>query len=352
MVAGEFAVLEPKNSLAVMAIDRFVNATIENTNENSLILEDFDLGPISWNFRQGHVHIDTQDDRIRFVRDAMTIVLTYLDQCSIDFSPFSLRVKSELDDESGKKYGLGSSAAVVTAVISAILTKFLPEKPSSNLIFKLAAISHVVTQGNGSGADVAASSYGGILKYTSFQADWLKEAYKNNPFLPQFVAEDWPFLSLEPIELPKEVHVCVGWTGKPASTVKLVDKVLQLKASNNAQFQHFLSESGIAVENFLKGMKNNDIQLLLNGVKRNRQALAEVGKNANAPIETPMLKKLSDLAEQYGGAGKPSGAGGGDCGLAFMPSFEKAEQLKQAWQEAGIMPLDITVSPSGAATIK
>src|SRR5690625_6487725 len=87
----------------------------------------------------------------------MTIANHNLSEKSITLDNITLTIKSELDDESGVKYGLGSSAAVVTSVISALLTQFLPEEPSAMLIFKLAAISHVKTQGSGSGADVAAS---------------------------------------------------------------------------------------------------------------------------------------------------------------------------------------------------
>src|SRR5699024_9076758 len=74
-------------------------------------------------------------------------------------------------------------------------------------------------------------------------------------------------------------------------------------------------------------------------VKQNRRALREVGERAHADIETPLLSRLCDLAEYYGGAGKPSGAGGGDCGIAFMPTSEKAAEVMQAWEKNGIKPL-------------
>src|SRR5699024_67609 len=121
-----------------------------------------------------------------------------------------------------------SSAAVVTAVMSAILKKHLPKEPSAMVIFKLAAISHVKTQGNGSGADVAASAHGGMLQYASFQANWLKTAYENASRLTELLEKDWPYFSMKPIRLPEDIHICIGWTGKPASTARLVDNVLKL----------------------------------------------------------------------------------------------------------------------------
>lgn len=348
MIAGEFAVLAPHHNLVVMAVDRFVYADIKHSNENSLTLDDLKLHDLRWEYKNNEVKIHTGDRRVHFVEEAMRLAFTYLREREIKPDHFALSIKSELDDVSGVKYGLGSSAAVVTSVITAILKKHLPHHPTATLIFKLAAISHVRTQRNGSGADVAASSYGGFLQYSSFQADWLIEAYEDALTLTELLEKDWVYFSVEPIKLPESLYVCIGWTGKPASTKKLVDEILQLKIDEPAQFQQFLTSSEEAVGDFLKGMTESDISLLLKGVQKNRHALQAVGKHANVAIETPLLRTLCDLAETYGGAGKPSGAGGGDCGIAFMPSPEKAKALMQAWEKAGIKPLAIQPYGHGA----
>ncbi|AXI11062.1 phosphomevalonate kinase [Oceanobacillus zhaokaii] len=352
MIAGEFAVLEPYHNLAVLAVDRFVYAKIEGDYENRLTLLDFQLENLAFDFINNKVNIAINDRRTRFVGDAMTIALTYLKEQGLNPEPFHLSIKSELDDESGVKYGLGSSAAVVTSVVTAILTKFLAAKPAEELIFKLAAISHVETQGNGSGADVAASSYGGLLRYASFQAEWLHSEYIASNSISDLVAKEWRYFSVKPMKLPQNIHFCVGWTGKPASTAKLVDVIRQLKSDNLEQYEKFLHDSEAAVGTFFKGMEEESVADLLEGVKANRQALATVGKHANAPIETPLLATLCNLAEQFGGAGKPSGAGGGDCGIAFMPSREQATELMRAWEEAGIKPLALQPNSHGAMLIE
>ncbi|PAV28186.1 phosphomevalonate kinase [Virgibacillus profundi] len=352
MIAGEFAVLEPHHNLVVMAVDRFVYATLQQSSENGLSLQDFKLHDLNWEYIDNNVKVFSDDTRIRFVEDSMAIAMNYLREKDITPTPFRLSIKSELDDASGVKYGLGSSAAVVTSVITAILKKFLNNDPTAALVFKLAAISHVKTQGNGSGADVAASSYGGFLQYSSFQAEWLRDAYYNTNTLLELLEKDWTYFSVQPLELPDNVYVCIGWTGKPASTKKLVNEILKLKLDNPAQFQQFLTSSDIAVAKFIQGMKEQNTPVLLEGVKENRRALATVGNNANVEIETPLLTKLCDLAEQYGGAGKPSGAGGGDCGIAFMPSKQEANDLMQAWEQAGIKPLTLKVNPHGASIVQ
>lgn len=351
-IAGEFAVLEPYKKMATMAVDRFVYTTILSNNKCLLSLDNFDLLNVEWTFAKQNVHIMSEDKRVSFVESAMSIAIRYLEENKFSWSPFKLSVNSELADKSGVKYGLGSSAAVSVSVITAILHKFLQKKPDPSLIFRLAAISHAKTQGNGSGADVAASSFGGVIEYSSFQAYWLNEVYQSTDQVIELVKRDWPFLSIRPIQIPDHVYICIGWTGKPASTPKLVDKVLQLKQDNPTKFAHFLTESEQAVEKFMNGMQASDIPLILEGIKQNRMALRTVGQNANVEIETPSLSKLCDLAELHGGAGKPSGAGGGDSGIAFMPSESSAKALMKAWEQEGIKPLDLKISTSGSIILE
>lgn len=351
MIAGEFAVLEPYQKLAVMAVDRFVYTSIQSSSSNLLTLENFNLIDLPWQFNQSAVIIDTDNPHVNFVQEAMANALTYLEEHDIHPGSFSLKIKSELDDVSGKKYGLGSSAAVVTSVIAAILNYFLPINPADTLIFKLASISHVKTQGNGSGADIAAATYGGILQYSSFQADWLIEEIEQETTLTELVEKKWTYFSVQPIELPEELELCIGWTGNPASTSDLVNKILELKSNQPERFKEFIKKSDYAVHDFLYGMKTKDVPLLFQGIKQNRQALAKVGREARVQLETPLLETLSDLAEKYGGVGKQSGAGGGDCGIAFMPSEKKVDELMQAWKEAKIKPLKLTVYPQGASIV-
>lgn len=352
MIAGEFAVLEPFHQLSTIAVNRYVYADIAFGNDNLLTLYNFDLKAMKWDLTENGIVIHTNDPRVNFVKQAMNLALSFLQEKHIKLRPFHLEIKSELDDASGIKYGLGSSAAVVTSAVAAILKLFSEEDATDENIFKLAAVAHVITQGNGSGADVAASTYGGLLKYTSFQADWLLEVYNNTNSILDLLDRDWRYFSVARIPIPEDIYFCVGWTGSPASTGSLVSQILQLKDDAPKKYEQFLSESETAVSTFLRGMNEGNNVMLFDGIKQNRRALDVVGKAANVAIETPMLKTLADLADEFGGAGKLSGAGGGDCGIAFMPSKEKAEALKKAWEEVGIKSLAIQPDRNGATIIK
>ncbi|GGA78763.1 phosphomevalonate kinase [Ornithinibacillus halotolerans] len=342
MIAGEFAVLEPYHRLMTMAVNRFIYIDVIASNDKQITLAKFNLTDLHWDFANNRATIFTNDKRANFVQEAMSISFLYLKEKGIEIEPFSMEIKSELDDQStGKKYGLGSSAAVSVGVIKAILQFHLNESPSPELVFKLAAISHVAAQGNGSGADVAASAYGGIILYSSFQADWLRKKYQEANSLLQLLEMEWEYFFIQPITLPKDVHICIGWTGSPASTGNLVERILQLKNENVYSYDKFLERSKVAVNSILRGIETNDIPKFLTGITENRQALIAVGKAANTTLETPEISTLCDIAEVLGGAAKQSGAGGGDCGIAFMPSQQSANMLMKEWKSKGITPLEL-----------
>lgn len=352
MIAGEFAVLEPYQDLAVMAVNRFVYATVSEAGSHQLTLSDFSLHRVPWAWKEIDIHIESDDSRLSFVRDALKITYGYLEEQGIHVQPMHVSTRSELDDASGVKYGLGSSAAIVTSIVAGVLHFQAPELAKKDTIFRLSALSHVITQENGSGADVAASTYGGLLQFASFQADWLLQTYQGAASISEIVEKDWKYYKSKPIALPENVHFCVGWTGNAASTKNLVNRVRLLKTKNAAAYETFLKDSEKAVSQFLTGAKDNNIPQLLEGIKANRQALDQVGKAADTSIETEELALLCNLAESLGGAGKPSGAGGGDCGIAFMPSKEKAEELALAWEKEGIKALALSPSVGGEMVIE
>lgn len=341
MIAGEFAVLEPNQKLIVTAVNRFVYTTIHESNTNKVTLSDFNIVDLHWSWKKKNIHFSMNDDRLHFVRSAMEIAFYYLKENKAVLHPVQLTLKSELADKSGTKYGLGSSAAVVTSVVQAILTHFLPDSPQKEVIFKLAAIAHINIQGNGSGADIAASTYSGILEYTSFQAEWLIDQLRTNPTLCEMVEKNWIYLSIQRLTLPPSVKMLVAWTKKAASTKNLVGKIKSLKDTKSDSYEQFLQDSKRAVAAIIQGVKHDDLDALFSGINSNRIALSQLGKTFNVPIETDQLYILSAVAHEVGGAGKLSGAGGGDCGIAFIPHHISDSLVKQKWQEKGIQPLDL-----------
>jgi phosphomevalonate kinase len=93
-------------------------------------------------------------------------------------------------------------------------------------------------------------------------------------------------------------------------------------------------------------LETNDSSRILNAITQNRKALKQLGEEANIPIQTSRLSTLAKLAEAHGGAGKPSGAGAGDCEIALIAN-RKADKLNTDWLQAGVQPLFLHVTDSG-----
>lgn len=345
MIAGEYAILEPRQHAVVIAVDRFVTAEIQRSNKNVLSLPGLGLTRITWKNNGVDPVFSSSDSRLSFVRAAIKITNQFLRERSIESEKFSLTITSELADKQGRKYGLGSSAAITVAAIAAVLV-FNKMRLPREKIFKLAALSHLLVQGNGSGADIAAAIFGGWIDYTAFSAKWVLNEMEEGTGINELIELPWPYLSFSPLTSPVDLELCVGWTKEAAGTGHMVDKIQKLRLTEPQRYEQFLEESANAVACFVKGFEQGNNELVLDGISRNRQALRELGEAAGVPVETPKLKVLCDLAEEFGKA-KPSGAGGGDCGIALIHHHSQRERLYDTWIKAGIIPLYLRVAENG-----
>ncbi|MDB5096469.1 MAG: phosphomevalonate kinase [Cyanobacteria bacterium RYN_339] len=355
LIAGEYAVLEPHQPAVVTAVDRFMTATVTMARENRVTLPALGLRDVGWTAGADGVTFDQDDPRLKFVGEALGAAIAHVRDQFLLPLPFHLTLESELDGADGRKFGLGSSAAAVVATVAATLVLLRDDDtgaPEPETIFKLAAIAHLRAQGSGSGADVAASTFGGWLRYSSFQPEWLGERLRTMP-LERLLREPWPFFSVERLSpLPRDLRLCVGWTGQPASTAALVQQVRMLRERDPAAYGAFLAESQTAVEHLVAGLTSANRGRALAALERNRRALATLGERAGVVIETPALAALHHWAEVCGGGGKPSGAGGGDCGVALIFGDDKLEGLQAAWRKAGLEPLPLGVSDAGVTVTR
>jgi len=218
---------------------------------------------------------------------------------------------------------------------------------SKELIFKLSAISHFKTQGNGSCADIAASTYGGWVQYASFHAKWLLEEIRVETPTLEIINKSWPNLMIQSITPPSDLTLCVGWTNCESSTAPMISKIRELQEIKPELYKNFLSDSKSAVENLIQSFLDKSSSNAITSLTHNRQALKTLSDHAETEIETEKLSVLIQIANQYG-SGKTSGAGGGDCGIAFVRGSTSISQLKSEWEHASILPLNITVSNNGA----
>jgi phosphomevalonate kinase, ERG8-type, Gram-positive branch len=354
MIAGEYAVLEPGHQAVVAAVDRYVTAHIIPSCQNKLSLPQLSMENITWEIGEGKVQFNISDSRLGFIQNSIAVSSQYLNESLVKLCPFHLKIVSGLDDpETGKKYGLGSSAAVVAAVIFAVLYFHAVgiEPDDLEKVFKLSALAHLKTQRGGSGADIAAAIYGGWLQYSAFSAEWVLKQEKKGVGLKQLLGRSWPYLSIKQVVPPTQLKLAVGWTGKPAATIPMIENLKTLRKNNYEVYKEFLKESDEAVEKLIKGFEFNDCKEAINSLRLNRKALIKLQHKTEINIETEELGTLCYIAEAFG-SGKSSGAGGGDCGIAFLKDDDSRQELYKEWKAAGIEPLELRVAQKGVTIEK
>ncbi|MGX7196844.1 phosphomevalonate kinase [Enterococcus olivae] len=344
-IAGEYAVVEPGHPALIVAVDQFITVTIESAVRNgSIQSQQYSDLPIRWTRRNGELVLDHRDNPFHYILAAIRLTERYALEQGTLLAFYDLKVTSELDNSCGRKYGLGSSGAVTVATVKA-LNLFYDLKMDKLTQFKIAALAHLAVQGNGSCGDIAASCYGGWLAFSTFDHDWVKEKQEIWS-LAHLLESDWPGLSIQPLETPKNLRLLIGWTGSPASTSDLVDQVnhsTQKQAEKKKAYEQFLADSKNCVEALIDGFHSHDVFKIKQMISKNRQLLAELSKITGVRIETSALKQLCDLAEACGGAAKSSGAGGGDCGIVIADQKTGILPLMSKWEQADITPLPLHV---------
>ncbi|KRO27401.1 phosphomevalonate kinase [Lactiplantibacillus fabifermentans DSM 21115] len=341
-IAGEYAVVERGFPAIIVALDQFVTATIAPSETvGSIVSKQYQENSIVWR-RQGDAMVfDNRDNPFHYILSAISLTETYAHEAGRELGVYHLGINSELDSADGKKYGLGSSAAVTVATVKA-LCQFYQLPMDKSKLFKLAAIAHLSVQGNGSLGDIAASVYGGWIAYHSFDRQWL-QSQRQKSTLSDLLAMDWPDLQIELLTPPSDLRLVIGWTGSPASTSHLVDKVAMSKAKERHEYQTFLHESKDCLKRMIAGFHANDLAAIQAELRHNRRLLQGLSAFSHVTIETPILKKMITIAEAAGAAAKTSGAGGGDCGIVLIDRAINPQAMLQQWAHEGIERLNLKV---------
>ncbi|AEF31648.1 isopentenyl-diphosphate delta-isomerase, type 2 [Gardnerella vaginalis HMP9231] len=301
-----------------------------------------------------------------FARETKEVKNVLLDEGKPAINLYNLQIESDLDDKkTGKKYGLGSSAAVTVAAVRALckwygLTLTTPE------LCKLAIIASSLVKKSGSGGDVAASAYGGWVMYRAYNREWLEAEIEmiesGDSSLHKLLRKKWPRFEVKRLKVGAGLRLLVGWTGNPASSAELVGSVKagvkagDLTAHNPSKtsaktysktYEDFCVQSEKCVQKIANALENGRIDALLSGFARNRALLKDLGEITGTLIETPKLTRLIEVANGAGLPSKTSGAGGGDCGIAIARAedFDAVfARIEEEWQNSGIEALNLKVA--------
>ncbi|KAB5576227.1 phosphomevalonate kinase [Coniochaeta sp. 2T2.1] len=255
------------------------------------------------------------------------------------------------------KTGLGSSAALVTALTASLLTHYLPPSvfdagsvQGKTILHNLAQAAHCAAQGKvGSGFDVAAAVWGSCL-YRRFSPSVLAGLGEvgSRGFgarLEALVNDDgeskmWDTeIRKEGVSLPAGVAVRMCDVDCGSQTVGMVKSVLRWRAGREQEAKELWDElqrrnEGLA--EVLRAGKTGEIRGAVRGV---RELIRKMGKKSGVPIEpesqTELLDALEGVEGVYGGV--VPGAGGFDA-LALLVSddaatTERLEEFLAQWSK-------------------
>lgn len=343
-IAGEYAVVEPATPSVIIAIDRCIVVRLDEAfGRGQIRSEQFGRKPLVWRRIEGRVVVDRDDRPVDLVLAAISITERYAEEQGIPLRFHDLEITSELDDTSGRKFGLGSSGAVTVATVQ-VLNDFYQLGLSRMELLKLALVATFAVSPLASGGDVAASTFGGWIAYSGVDRNWLADNYLRMP-LSELIAAEWPGLSVKRLDPPAHMQVMVGWTGEPSSTALLVDTVQSRKINPNLGYEEFVSASTKCVERMITAIEADSVSEIQTQVRVARSLLQHLSDSFGLPIETEPLRIMCDEAERRGAAAKTSGAGGGDCGIVIADADTDIEQIVHAWERHGIRRLFLGIHP-------
>ncbi|MFJ4486986.1 phosphomevalonate kinase [Streptomyces longwoodensis] len=344
-VAGEYAVVEPGNQAVLVAVDRQVTVAVTVVERPGVVIaSDLLARPERYTFEGGR--LGGGAGGVPHVVAAVETVAALLAERGLEVPGLEVSVSSTLH-EGGTKYGLGSSGAVTVAAVAAVAAACGLELSAAQRL-RLALLASARIDAGGSGGDLAASTYGGWIAYRAPDRAFVKDLAGRRGVQGALDA-DWPHLQVRRLPAPRALSLHVGWSGSPASTTELVAALGRRAWRGTPAHDTFLAASADFVTAAIDALEAGDDAGLLKQIRRSRQELARLDDEVGLGIFTPALTALCDAAESVGGAAKPSGAGGGDCGIALLDAgaAHHLAHVHQRWAAAGVLPLPVAAASEG-----
>lgn len=316
VLSGEYAVLHGAHGIAA-AVNRYARVAIERIDEPVIYLR-------TPGYRAGTCRYEL-DARGQLVRPA----------CLPDPNAFDLFEKSWascrpaefhgatvtidttefVDERSGAKLGLGSSAASCVALVAA-----LQYDAGMQQVFSKARAIHRDLQGGGSGIDVACAVHGGVIAFR------------------EGVAE-------EGIGMPRGLHAAVLWSGQPASTRERLER-LSASLSGNTE-RETLTRLCRDADALSASWRRSDAQEIIAGYRNYVVALQAFDRDHELGVFAAGHAELTSMALDRGILYKPCGAGGGDVGIAMSVDARQLDEFTESARRSGFMVLDASLGAAG-----
>ena len=302
-LAGEYAILEDYASALITSVPKKITVFVEESDKTTI----FDT------INKTSVGLFEENSNFTLVQQFIQFLTEYTNSDK----RFSLTIFNELHSDD-KKYGLGSSGAVLVAIARAILS-FENITYNDLTIFKLVALFNIKHNLSGSMGDVAASINDGITFYQKFNAEFVNEMIHQDKTVKEIINTNWDGLLIEKIHPKADLSILARWTGEAVDTKEHVKLWKEHKDNYKEEFRVFVETSNTLVKTLKKNLNETDASNALNTINKLRENLLYLESFSKIPMETSTMKSYIESHT----AGKQSGSGSGDFVLGFEKSNDK-----------------------------
>jgi len=301
MLLGEHAVLVNKNAV-VCAVNKRLRLILTPDSTQAIKIVDTNLGLIEQNLDDLHIKAPFQ-----FV---LSSILMFKSRIK---SGFTIAINSDFSST----LGLGSSAAVTIATVAALGNWLYSKKLAPKKILVIAKQAMLNVQGIGSGADLAASLYGGVLNYNSRSLN-----HNKLPIIPGLTAV---------------------YSGSKKPTREVIDIVNSAKVKQPQVYASIYKAIQVCVARAVIAIKKGDF-LALGQLFMHHQGLQYSLGVSNKTLDT-LISQICDYPEIFGA--KISGAGLGDCIIGLGTLRDGVFPLDEEQAKKGIVQIPITIDQQG-----
>lgn len=271
MLMGEHAILHGHPAL-VTAINKRLSVQVSSRDDKKILIHSA-LG----NYEDDLI-ILKDDPRFRFALEALKHFQPHLT------SGLDILIDSEIDSTKG----LGSSAALVVSLVTALFRTTRQEAPSQKKLFLTARQIIRKVQGRGSGSDVAASIHGGIVSY-----DPRKE---------------------EVIPFKNPLIFCAIYAGYKTPTPQVIDFLEKASREDSEKYKALYEKIGSTTHRGIEALQAERISDFVQAFQENQSLMIDLG--ISDKILDMITKEVLTQPNVLGA--KISGSGLGDCILALL----------------------------------
>jgi phosphomevalonate kinase len=300
-IAGEYTVLRGGLAL-LLPIQWGINVTIKPSKLWRITNPSFQNG------MQTYPSITAFPPSV--IQSTLKLFARYLSSLNLPLKPGAIRIDSDLGTQA-EKYGLGSSGAIIIALLGALAT-FHELSLSPIELYQLGVMVAYDPHRVQSFADLAISAFQMPLQY--------RAPTFNHPFDPSLhhlFQQDWQGLLIQPwaFTLP---NPWVVFTNQPADSKTIVPTILA--GTPQQVWKNKVNQANDLINHFIK-------QPTVDMIEDFNQLLLSLDQNEK--LYTPAMKTLKQLTQQHHAFAKPSGAGGGDCMLVWPSQTTNQRLLKK-----------------------